>query len=354
LEYRERSPAEIDRAVRFGSLIRAFQGRRVGVIGDLVADLYLYCRPARLSREAPVLIVRHEREEFLLGGAANTIANLRMLGADVSAVGMVGEDRTGERLEEALRAIGTDTVGVIRSARWRTIAKHRVLAGDYHTRKQQVLRIDHEPERRPEPADSARLVEMVERLSDWADAWIISDYGYHLISEEVLERLRGERRKGKVVVADSRYRLRDLRGITLVTPNETEAFAAFGIDQVFDEGKSEEVVVSLGRRILEDLGVAAALVTRGDQGMMLFEHGKPPLSIPISGTRDIVDVTGAGDTVVSVATLALVAGAGFDEAARLANVAAGIVVMKPGAATANPAELFLACGADPCPDGSAG
>ena len=353
MEYRERSPAEIDRAVRFGGLIRAFQGRRVGVIGDLVADLYQYCRPARLSREAPVLIVRHEREEFVLGGSANTIANLRMLGADVAAVGMVGEDPTGQRLEEALRAIGADTGGVIRSPRWRTVAKQRVLAGDYHTRKQQVLRVDYEPERRPEPQDSARLVEMVGRLSDWADAWIISDYGYHLISEEVLEQLRGERRKGKVVVADSRYRLRDLKGITLVTPNEAEAFAAFGFDQALD-GRSEEVVASIGRRILDELGVAAALITRGDQGMVLFEHGKAPLPIPISGTRDIVDVTGAGDTVVSVATLALVAGAGFDEAARLANVAAGIVVMKPGAATVNHAELFLACGADPCPDGSAG
>src|SRR6185369_9543123 len=136
---------------------------------------------------------------------------------------------------------------------------------DYHTRKQQVLRVDYEPERRPEPQDSARLVEMVGRLSDWADAWIISDYGYHLISEEVLEQLRGERRKGKVVVADSRYRLRDLKGITLVTPNEAEAFAAFGFDQALD-GRSEEVVASIGRRILDELGVAAALITRGDQG----------------------------------------------------------------------------------------
>ena len=326
----------------YPSLVRSFAGRRVGVIGDLVADLYIYGRPVRLSREAPVLIVRHESEEFLLGGAANSIANLRSLGAGVEAVGMVGEDSTGERLVEALGGIGACVRGVIRSPRWKTIAKHRVLAGDYHTRKQQMLRIDYEPTRRPDPQDAARLLEAVRDLREAVDAWIISDYGYYLVTPEVLDLLRDEHRAGKVVVADSRYRLAEFRGISLVTPNEGEAFAAYGREREAEDALDRDAVQALGWRILDDLGVDALLVTRGDRGMMLFEAGRPVLDIPISGTRDIVDVTGAGDTVVSVATLALVAGAGFADAARIANIAAGIVVMKPGAATLTPAELITA------------
>jgi D-glycero-beta-D-manno-heptose-7-phosphate kinase len=313
------------------------------VMGDLIADLYVYARPARLSREAPVLVVRHEREDFVLGGAANSIANLRALGAEVSAVGMVGDDRTGERLIASLEGIGASTKGVLRSPRWKTISKHRILAGDVNTRKQQMLRIDYEPDRRPDPADAARLAGTVRDLSRSVDAWIISDYGYHLLTAEILDILREEHDAGKRVVADSRYRLRELRSLTLVTPNQGEAIAAFAQGEEWIEDPSEEAIRDLGRRILEELGTDAVLITRGDRGMLLFEPGKDPLDIPISGTRDIVDVTGAGDTVVSVTTLAIVSGASFADAARIANVAAGIVVMKPGAATVSPLELLAAC-----------
>ncbi len=339
-----RTGAGSDAPGKFQGLIRSFAGRRIGVIGDLVADLYIYGRPVRLSREAPVLIVRHEREDLLLGGAANSISNLRALGAEVEAVGMVGEDPIGGRLIEALKGIGVSTGAVLRSARWRTVSKHRVMAGDYHTRKQQMLRIDYEPDGRPGAEESARLVELVRSLAGSVEAWILSDYGYHLMCPPLLDLLREERGRGKVVVADSRYRLRDFRGISLVTPNEGEAFSAFGGNEAeWDEGIGVAAVHEIGRRILDELGVGAALITRGDRGMMLFEPGKDPLDIPISGTRDIVDVTGAGDTVVSVATLALVAGAGFADAARIANIAAGIVVMKPGAATVSQIELLAAC-----------
>lgn len=340
----DRSPSPPPAPAGLQALVRGFRGLRVGVVGDLMADIYIYGRPIRLSREAPVPIVRHEREEFFLGGAANSIANLRVLGAEVAAVGMVGEDPMGARLVESLKMIGVDTGAVKRSPRWRTIAKHRVVAGDYHTRKQQMLRIDYEPLVELDQADSARLVEAALSLRDRVDAWIISDYGYRLINEDLLGILRQECRGGKVVVADSRYRLRDLRGVTLVTPNEVEAYQAYGIEPIQDEEKSAGVVRELGARILADLGVEAALITRGDRGMMLFEPRKDPLEIAISGSRDIVDVTGAGDTVASVATLALAARVGFADAARLANVAAGIVVMKPGAATVTPAELLAALG----------
>ena len=328
---------------RFQGLIRAFPGHRIGVIGDLVADLYIYGRPVRLSREAPVLIVRHEREEFFLGGAANSMANLRALGASVEAVGMVGEDSTGERLLRTLGSIGVSTRGVLSSPRWRTISKHRILAGDYHTRKQQMLRMDYEPQGNPDPGEAAELARRIRDLRDSVEAWIVSDYGYQMVTGEILEIMREEHGRGKVVVADSRYRLREFGSISLVTPNEAEAFAALSTEPDWGEELTQEHVQDLGRRLLAELATDAVLVTRGDRGMMLFEADKEPLDIPISGTRDIVDVTGAGDTVVSVATLALVSKASLAEAARIANIAAGIVVMKPGAATVSQLELLAAC-----------
>jgi rfaE bifunctional protein kinase chain/domain len=330
-------------ARRYQELVRSFSGRRVGVIGDLVADLYIYGRPSRLSREAPVPIIRHEREEFLLGGAANSISNLRSLGAEVQAVGMVGEDSIGERLIQALQSIGASTGGVVRSPRWRTISKHRVLAGDYHTRKQQMLRIDYEPRQRPDAGDAGRLSDQIRNIRKSVEAWILSDYGYYLVNDEILALMREEHHGGKVVVADTRYRLREFKGISLVTPNEGEAFDSYRGDESGGGKRNRGAVVALGRRILEDLEVEAVLMTRGDRGMMLFEPSREPLEIPISGTRDIVDVTGAGDTVVSVATLTLVAGGELADAARLANIAAGIVVMKPGAAAVNQVELVASC-----------
>ncbi len=337
----KKARADTEQRGRLQGLVRSFAGRRVGVIGDLVADVYLYGRPVRLSREAPVLIVRHEREEFFLGGAANSISNLRALGAQVEVVGMVGADDVGERIIESLNLIGASTGGILRSPRWRTVSKHRVLAGDYYTRKQQILRIDYEPHQRPDPEDAGCLAGSIRDLRGSIDAWIISDYGYYLIDEEVLSLMREEHQRGKVVVADSRYRLREFKSISLVTPNEGEAFESYGrINANGIEERSREAVLEVGKCILDDLGVDAVLLTRGDRGMMLFEPSKDPLEIPISGTRDIVDVTGAGDTVVSVVTLALVSKADFIEAAHIANIAAGIVVMKPGAAALSQAELI--------------
>jgi rfaE bifunctional protein kinase chain/domain len=185
-------------------------------------------------------------------------------------------------------------------------------------------------------------VELIREIRPSVEAWIISDYGYHLTDSRVLELMREEHAAGKVVVADSRYRLRELKGISLVTPNEGEAFAAYEDGAEFELEARDEAVQALGRRVLDDLGVDAVLITRGDRGMMLFQRDEDPVDIPIAGTRDIVDVTGAGDTVVSVATLALVSGASFATAAAIANIAAGIVVMKPGAATVSPLELLAA------------
>lgn len=303
----------------FTGLVPTFRGRKVGVIGDLVADSYVYGVPVRLSREAPVMILRHEREEFFPGGAANTVSNLLALGAEVHVFGLVGEDAQGTRLLEHLQAMGADISSVIRSRAWRTIAKSRILAGDYHTKKQQVLRIDQEPGRGPSPVELELVESQISAASSAMEAWVVSDYGYNLAtSPSTIDLMRGECARGKVVVADSRYRVREFRGFTLVTPNEMELFSAYGIEHIPVEGASEGLVLETGRRLLDELGVSSAvLVTRGNRGMMLFEHGREPKPIPISGTSDIVDVSGAGDTVVSAATLSLASRSSLVSAARL-------------------------------------
>jgi len=326
---------------RFLGIMDTFRKIRVGVIGDLVADSYIYGVPARLSREAPVVILRYEKEEFFPGGAANTVSNLLGLGGKVLVLGMVGEDMAGKRIIEHLDAKGADISGVIRSPEWKTIAKMRFLAGDFNTKKQQVLRIDQEPDRVPAEDEISALEEKVKEELGRIDAWVVSDYGYQLASPEIIRLMQEEAARGKVVVGDSRYRVRELRGFTLLTPNEMELFQAFGTEQIPVGGASDALVVETGRRLLEELG-SSVLVTRGNRGMMLFEPGREARDIPISGSTDIVDVSGAGDTVVSAATLALAAKASLHEAARLANIAAGVKVMKRGTLPVHAEELRAA------------
>ena len=314
----------------FLELVDHFPQARVGVIGDLVADSYLYGLPCRLSREAPVIILRYEREEFFPGGAANTVSNLLSLGGRVVVVGIVGDDAPGKKLVTTLENMGADTSGIFSSSGWKTIAKSRILAGDYHTKKQQVLRIDQEPDREPAAEEIQTIEEKVRSLAPRIDAWVVSDYGYKLASPGIIRFVQEEAAKGKVVVADSRYRVRDFQSVTLVTPNEAELFSAYGIDHTSTDESVDRLVTETGWRLLGDLHSSAVLVTRGNRGMMLFEPNCEPRSVPISGTTDIVDVSGAGDTVVAAVTLALASRSRFLTAARLANVAAGVKVMKHG------------------------
>jgi rfaE bifunctional protein kinase chain/domain len=328
--------------VKVRPLIDRFEGLRIGVLGDLIADLYTYGRPVRLSREAPVMIIREEREELIPGGAANTIANLRSLGATVLPVGLVGDDLVGERLLARLVTAGIDCRGVRVLEDYRTVAKTRLLAGDVHTVKQQVVRIDREPSRLPTAAEIAGVVETLDEFGSEVDAWIVSDYGYAAASSEAIEWVRGRTRRGSEgvpTVADSRYRLRAFGGFTVVTPNESELGEAARL-----EGASSTEIISAARSIADELDGEAILITRGNRGMLLLERERDPLEIPIHGSADIVDVSGAGDTVASVLTLALAAGSDLASACHLANVASGLTVMKRGAATVTPDELRGALG----------
>jgi len=322
-------------APRLRRLIARFPRVKVVVAGDLVADEFIFGQLERVSREAPVLILKYDATVIVPGGAGNAANNAAALGAKVSLVGIVGRDDAGRRLVAALPK-SADRRGVIRAAGFVTPVKTRILAGGVHSAKQQVVRIDRAG-RRPSAALVARAESALARAMRGADAVILSDYGAGMITAGGWQRAlaASRRRKPPIVLVDSRYALAGFRGLTACTPNESEVEALLGVK--IDEDR--DVLERAGRTLLDRLQCPAVLITRGSRGMALFERGRPTDHIAIVGTDEVADVTGAGDTVIATFTLALGAGASFGEAARLANYAGGIVVMKRGTATVSANEL---------------
>jgi rfaE bifunctional protein kinase chain/domain len=318
---------------RLLDLISAFPRQTIALLGDFVLDQFVSGEISRVSREAPVLILRHRETRAVPGGGANALNNLVDLGAKVLAVGAVGDDASGRALLEYLRRKRVNTSGVVTVRGWRTATKTRFLAGWTHTSEQQVLRVDDEPEELlPLGARKILAAKLRERIRR-AGALLVSDYGFGVVAAEMLGAIKTE----LPVTLDSRYALLDFKraSVTAATPNEAELEAIYGEKIGHDSAKLE----SLGRRALEDLHLRGLLVTRGKDGMALFEKDQPTRAIPIFGSEEARDVTGAGDTVIAVFTLALAAGASYLEAAHLANFAGGIVVMKRGTATVTRAEL---------------
>ena len=314
-------------------LLDRFPGSRVVVVGDFVADEYVYGETERISREAPVLIVRFERSELKPGGAGNAAQNLAALGVEVRAVGLVGRDALGSRLLAELRAGPVDVRGIQRVPGRATEAKTRILAGGRSTRRQQMLRVD----RTPEPIAAAverRLIADLRRAARGATAILASDYGSGVLSPRVVAALRGLRRGGIPVCVDSRYNLNGFSGLSMLKPNENELEAATGIRASTPAG-----LLRAARSLQEKAGCQSLLVTRGQNGMSLFERGRPPLHLPAHGDKEAVDVTGAGDTVAATYAAALASGADPADAMRLANVAAALVVLKPGTATVGRDEI---------------
>ena len=309
-------------------LLDRFRGRRVAVLGDLAVDCYVETRPDRLSREAPVMVLRYERRRYAPGCAANTVLNLRALGADVLPIGIVGEDEPGEALLAAFRHSGVPADGIVRAGR--TVLKVRVVSGDFSRPKQQVLRVDVEPDGAP-PTPVRDLLRERSRLADGSDAIVVSDYGYGVASPSLLEGARG----GAFVSVDSRERALEFPRAGLLKTNEAEA-AALLHRRVESDGEAADAASELKRRS----GAGCVLLTRGNRGMVVCDGVVHAL--PIAGSAEIVDPTGAGDTVVAAATLAHVAGASCLDAARLANLAASVTVMKSGAAVVTPEELLRA------------
>lgn len=340
---RSAADATVDLA-RLLDIVAAFSRQTICVIGDMVLDEFVSGEISRVSREAPVLILRHRRTEAYPGGAANAAYNIADLGARVIPIGAIGDDESGEKLLELFRRKRIDVHRIFRTRERPTTTKTRYLAGWSHTTEQQVLRVDREPQGAlPEKMEQA-IERKARSVASHADAVLISDYGMGAAPPSLARKL-----KPKLMTLDSRYRLLEFSdaGVTAATPNESEIEAAYHAQVGADLNKLHE----LGSRALGELGTQALVITRGKDGLSVFEQGSgsaksaaQPRHIPIYGSDTPVDVTGAGDTVIAVFTLALAAGASYLEAAHLANYAGGIVVMKPRTATVTRAELEAVLG----------
>ncbi|HVN97572.1 MAG TPA: bifunctional ADP-heptose synthase [Syntrophorhabdaceae bacterium] len=315
----------------FAGIVDSFKGKKICVIGDIIADVYIFGRPYRLSREAPVVVVKYEEAKIYPGSAGNTINNLLSLGAQVYPLGFIGKDSSGNKLMDYFsRYRNVDVSGIIR-VDGDTVTKTRILAGDTHTSKQQVIRIDKDENRPCTRSEKAQLMAKLVEIGPRADAFIVSDYGHGVVDNKIIEYMRTIA-KGKPVVGDSRYGLKKFTGFSMITPNESEAYELAGVDE-------EAPIEAVGKKIMSSMNLKALLITRGNRGMTLFTKGGAMSHIPISGKDDVTDVTGAGDTVCAVAALSLASGADFLKASHIANYAAGVVVMKRGTATVSPLEL---------------
>jgi rfaE bifunctional protein kinase chain/domain len=322
------------------ALAGALKGRTVAVVGDVVADEFVYGRVARVSREAPVLILEYDSSEIVAGGAGNAANNVASLGGRALLVALAGRDEAARRLLASLHG-RVDARRVRRAAGVATPVKTRILAGGIHSAKQQVVRIDRGVGRPVDRQARDGFERAALEAAAAADAVLISDYGSGLVTPAFAVRLRAALRRARhpiPVLVDSRHALLRYRGLTACTPNESEVEAALGV-RIDDDVR---VLERAGRDILARTGMRAVLVTRGSRGMALFVPAQPTVHIPIFGSDEIADVTGAGDTVVATVALALAAGGSFEAAARLANCAGGIVVMKRGTATVSRDELMSA------------
>jgi D-glycero-beta-D-manno-heptose-7-phosphate kinase len=329
---------------RLADLVDLFPRQTILALCDFVADEFVFGEISRVSREAPVLILRHRETQLLPGGGANAVNNLADLGAKVLPVAAIGDDDAGGKLLAYFRAKGVPTSGLVRVTGWQTPAKTRFLAGWPHTTHQQVLRMDREPgPSLPEQAAKALIQKARQRLKG-ASAVLVSDYGYGSATPSALQAVRGRGRWLVPVALDSRYRLQEYAGLGLsaATPNEAELEAACHEQFASDTERLQH----LARQMVSRMGLGALVVTRGRDGMMVFERGSAPASLAVCGSDQALDVTGAGDTVIAVLTLALAAGATVLEAAQLANYSGGIVVMKRGTATVTRAELSAAIRAE--------
>jgi len=331
---------------RLRKIIEAFPKVTITVLGDLVSDEFVYGEISRVSREAPVLILKHRERTVVPGGGANAVNNLAELGVNVLPVGAIGDDEAGRLLLKFFRHKRIPVSGVLKDKTYTTVTKTRILAGMVHNTRQQVVRVDREPENAPNRHLTRELFLAAREYLRASDALLVSDYGYGSASPAIVNTLRqgGRRRIVNVpLILDSRYRLLEYSGATAATPNEPEVEAALGVRI----GQDWQKVVQAGQQVMERMKLQSLLITRGRDGMVAFDQGHASVDIPIFGSDQVADVTGAGDTVIAVFSAALGAGASTLEAAQLANYAGGIVVMKRGTATVSRKELLRALDQSP-------
>jgi len=312
------------------SYARKFPQAKILVIGDLIMDEFIWGKVERISPEAPVPVVNVTSESLRLGGAGNVLNNVHDLGGKAFVCGIIGNDEMGRKLIHQLRQMGINTEGVVVESDRVTTVKTRIIA--HH---QQMVRFDRESRAVSDSNSLGKIISYLKKLLAELDAVIISDYQKGMVSQELLQEILPLiRKKGKIICVDPKPKHFPLyQGVTVITPNQQEASLATGVDI-----EDEESLEKAGRAILDILHCKGALITRGEEGMTLFEQGGGITHIP-TVAREVYDVTGAGDTVISAYTLALAAGASFLKAAVISNYAAGIVISKLGTATANREEL---------------
>jgi rfaE bifunctional protein kinase chain/domain len=326
--------------VALAECVERFSAKTIILLGDFVADEFQFGEISRVSREAPVLILRHRETQLVPGGGANAANNLAALGARVFPITAVGSDPAGDALIAYFRNKRVNVSGIVRVKGWTTPTKTRFLAGWAHTVGQQVLRVDREPQLAIPPAARKKLHKILYAKLRSADALAVSDYGFGVTTPELVRDAKSKRKSELPVTLDARYNLADYTksGITSATPNEAELEALHHTSI----GQNLEELTRCGHATLSALKLRSLLVTRGRDGMALFEPPARLTRIPIHGSDQAVDVTGAGDTVLAAYTLALASGASPLEAAHIANIAGGLVVMKRGTATVSQEELLEA------------
>jgi rfaE bifunctional protein kinase chain/domain len=323
---------------RLKKIVETFPKITVTVLGDLVADEFVFGEISRVSREAPVLILKHRERTVVPGGAANAANNLADLGVNVLPVGLLGDDEAGRLLLKYFRHKKIPVSGVLKDKSYTTVTKTRILAGMTHTSRQQVVRVDREPQDAPNPHLTRELYLAARNYAHASDALLVSDYGYGAATPALVSTLREKGKLSVPIVLDSRYRMLQYAGVTAATPNEPEVEEALGVRIGQDWSK----LLNAGEKLMSHMKLQSLVITRGRDGMVAFDQKHKPVDIPIHGSDQVADVTGAGDTVIAAFTAALAAGATTEEAAQLANYAGGIVVMKRGTATVSADELLRA------------
>ena len=322
---------------RLRKIVESFPKITITVVGDLVADEFVFGEISRVSREAPVLILKHRERTVVPGGGANAINNLADLGVNVLPVGVVGDDEAGRLLLKVFRHKRIPLSGILKDESYTTVTKTRILAGMTHTSRQQVVRVDREPDTEPNRHLKRELVLAAREYVRASDALLISDYGYGAASPSILNAIRERGRLREVpIILDSRYRMLEYSGAVAATPNEPEVEAALGLRI----GNDWSRLCSAAERVMSRMKLQSLVITRGRDGMAAFAGKHKPVDIPIFGSDQVADVTGAGDTVIATFAAAFAAGASTEEAAHLANYAGGIVVMKRGTATVSRQELL--------------
>lgn len=310
-------------------------GQPVLVIGDMIADIYLYGNISRISREAPVLVLEQERERVVAGGAANVINNAAALGGRVYAAGLVGDDRGADGLSEILTGRGVDVGGLVRDAGRPTISKTRIVAGGRTTVSQQIVRVDKESREPVPPLCERKLEEYLAETLPKVKGVVISDYGSGTVTDGLLVQIVGYcRAHGVPAIVDSRYDILRFRSVDYIKQNDAELAAAVGRSI-----EDEEALIAAGRELLARMEAKGALITRGEDGMTLFQSDGTVTNIPVTDKSEVYDVSGAGDTCVAAVILGLAAGVDPVLASRLSNEASSIAVRKMGTAVVSADEL---------------